>query len=368
MKVKITALGNSRAGKTHLMLAMYNRLANLGEKGVSIKAVKLVRLHEGEVTEFVGQDADALLRSDFKPTLTNGTWHPGTVNRTFLEFQLLLNHQPMIDFTWVDFRGGALEGTTIDNKDTAQLLRDINESSAIVIVADSYKIFREDPTISAETTASARIQSILLDFISSHPKKPLAIPIVLSKYDVVDSLATEDQKREFNERCYTLFGNIVDLVENPRQDYQEFRGTFIPVSIPRKNGAEYKESVSGSNRFIKTLDTEMVEPPKPINVHLPLLYALARELQFERQRLLEEKKALKRYWEVKRAEKKIRDNGWDKFWGVYEIANAAERAALDIFMNHSDKLDDLENNLGFLLRIAEGIPEFNKELKSITSY
>lgn len=385
LKVQVTALGNSRAGKTHLLLAMYASLADYAQQGIRVKAKRLsipdinakaqpaqpnqpaqpTQPTQPSVKEYVGLDADAYLSEQYSELLLNGKWQSGTAIRTFLEFELYAGNQSLVDFTWIDYKGGAIEGAGVVDQDTQQLYKDLAKSSAIVVVADSHKILREQVEVAARTTGAARIQHLIQEFRDTHRSKALAISIVPSKFDVVADKATDLE--EFKKRAYTLFADVVGMVENPRPGFARVRGAFIPVSIPARNGATYLEEPGEG--FTKRITTTLTAPPVPTNSHLPVIYCIAREMEFEKERLMVEKRALYQQYNKLNMEINANNDWWSKLLSdIFNNTSSNFRETATKLIAKSQEIDNLESKLTPLINVAQKIAEIDSSHNVFAQY
>lgn len=117
-------LGHSNAGKTTYMAMMYQLMNIEGYRGFRIVATDPDR--HAELLE----NARAI-RLDRYPPLT--------ARHSEYDFTLYFEGREISDFTWNDYRGGAImERST--SPDTAALLKDLAASDAIVIFADAYDL------------------------------------------------------------------------------------------------------------------------------------------------------------------------------------------------------------------------------------
>ncbi len=376
LKVQVTALGNSRAGKTHLLLAMYASLADYAQQGIRVRAKRLsipdgnVQAQPNQPTqprtrEYVGLDADAYLSEQYSELLLNGRWQPGTAIRTFLEFELYTGNQSLVDFTWIDYKGGAIEGAGVVDQDTQQLYKDLANSSAIVVVADSHKILREPAQVAARTTGASRIQRLIQDFREKHRSKALAISIVPSKFDVVAEKETDVEA--FKKRAYTLFADIVGMVENPRPEFARVRGAFIPISIPARNGATYFEEKGEG--WTQKITTTLTAPPDPINSHLPVIYCIAREMEFEKERLMLEKRALYQQYKKLNMEMNANSDWWSKLISdIFKNTSSNFKDTATNLITKSEEIDNLESKLTPLLNVAQKIAEIDSSHNVFAQY
>lgn len=117
-------LGHSNAGKTTYMAMMYQLMNIQGYRGFRIVATDPHR--HAELLE----NARAIQFDRYPPL---------TARHSEYDFTLYFEGREISDFTWNDYRGGAImERST--SPDTAALLKDLAVSDAIVIFADAYEL------------------------------------------------------------------------------------------------------------------------------------------------------------------------------------------------------------------------------------
>jgi hypothetical protein len=97
---KVTMLGDSGVGKTVFMSSMYAKLRD-GENGITIRAI----------SNEVDKELDDYVTSLF----TFNTWPPGSEGKIkTYDFELLLWGRPIARIDWVDYRGGVLTDSALD--------------------------------------------------------------------------------------------------------------------------------------------------------------------------------------------------------------------------------------------------------------
>jgi GTPase SAR1 family protein len=122
--MRIVMLGHSNAGKTTYMAMMYQLMNIDGYRGFRIIAKDSNRHAE------LLNNARAI-KFDRYP--------PPTARHSEYDFTLYFEGREISDFTWNDYRGGAImERST--SADTAALLEDLAASDAVVIFADAYEL------------------------------------------------------------------------------------------------------------------------------------------------------------------------------------------------------------------------------------
>jgi GTPase SAR1 family protein len=195
--MQIVMLGHTNAGKTSYMSAMYRTMALEGIGGFRVRAGN-ERAHQQLLAAGTG-----LLRGNY----------PAPSDRRH-EYSLTLRHSAsaLLDFTWKDYRGGALrDRSTVD--DTRQLLADLTNADAIVLFLDS---------VDLQNSASARmkIRNLTTVVFQALENRTGTTPIVitLTKSDLIDESRIDQMLSPFDS-----FIQAIRTQEN-------VIGTLVPVA------------------------------------------------------------------------------------------------------------------------------------------
>jgi len=122
--MRIVMLGHSNAGKTTYMAMMYQLMNVKGYRGFRI------------VAKDCDRHAELL---DNARAIESDRYPPPTARHSEYDFTLHFEGREISDFTWSDYRGGAImERST--SADTAALLNDVAASDAVVIFADAHEL------------------------------------------------------------------------------------------------------------------------------------------------------------------------------------------------------------------------------------
>ncbi len=168
--LKVLMLGDSQVGKTTYMGAMYNVMAD-GE-GYHIRAT-----YDGEreTLERLGR----LVR--------HGGYPERTAVRSDYDFKFCLKYEnttfDMIDFRWIDYRGGAIYQTT-DDPIARDLAAYIENASALIVFWDTTLLNSSRPNVLRQWR---RIAQFIMKFAArANEKNPLSLTILLTKADLFD--------------------------------------------------------------------------------------------------------------------------------------------------------------------------------------
>jgi hypothetical protein len=165
--MKITMLGHSDAGKTTYMASMYAIMnaQHRSSRGFGIVALNAV-------------DHEALLHLGNR-IATSGDYPSPTDVRSEYAFSLTLNGKPMVPFTWVDYRGGALYDRTGGDSELDALSNDLRSSDAVLVFMDASKLVEPD----SDGPDIGRL-AVVLGKISSKDLPP-PVALVVSKIDAL---------------------------------------------------------------------------------------------------------------------------------------------------------------------------------------
>jgi signal recognition particle receptor subunit beta len=161
--VRIVMLGHSNAGKTTYMAAMY-AAGRAGIRGFRIRATDPAREAE-------------LLRN--AAALRHGRFPPPSARHSAHEFVLSHRGRDFFDFTWNDYRGGALTDSATD-RDTAQVLGDLAAADGIVVFVDAQALARSD-----DDRGRLRRTTVLLQRTIANRTRAVPLVIAYTKADLV---------------------------------------------------------------------------------------------------------------------------------------------------------------------------------------
>lgn len=170
--MNILMLGHSGVGKTTYMASMY-ALLQTPIDGFSVKAQSDIEHNQ------LIQMANNIKHSRY-PAPTD--------QRSKYQFSLNFQGKSVLDFDWVDYRGGALRDRK-DTVDSEQLVKDINESEVVIMFCDSQSILNG--------TAKREIDRMtqLVGRAAAAEQSALSIGIVYTKADLFGNKLTLDDPR-----------------------------------------------------------------------------------------------------------------------------------------------------------------------------
>lgn len=260
--MKITMLGNSASGKTCYMLGMY-AFMSIGLKGFTLTATD--------------RDQDLRLMDQWEALIGDNILPPPTQPQSqespiyTYDFSFNYGAKPLIEFEWIDYRGGALAGDK-SQADATFLREKARHSDCLFfcvsaeylqeeIVSDSGEVNNRVKLKVANKLAVNPINSILTEIkqaIKQDKNDEQAVPlaIVITKFDLISGKRNKEGiTRDIQELFNPLF-----------IDNSGWLTMICPVSLGKDIRIE-------ENKIIGEID--------PINVHLPLVFAIYSQLRKE---------------------------------------------------------------------------------------
>ncbi len=284
MSLKVTLFGGTGQGKTTYTLALLYQMAT-GIDSFRIEA----------------QDADTSTKylNPWRDFVIARKWPAPTMGRREDTFQLLFQNEPITEFRWVDYQGGAINIPTDESDEAAQLHADIQESNAVIIVADAHTIATRSLIEAEMLTSSTYVFNLLNAYKFKEALKGegintgITIVLVLTKADVLPDEMKANNFQGLFEKTRQVFRGVVEFVEEQRARTSSLRpwlypAAMIPVSIVGEGNASVADPGSGYQLATMSLDA----PPQPTNIHYPFLYAIGNELDRNALTLEEEEAAL----------------------------------------------------------------------------
>jgi hypothetical protein len=228
---KVTMLGDSGAGKTMFMAAMYARL-RATPRGVSIKAVD----------DAVDLELDKVMRSfyEFK------TWPPASdFDQKTYDFELRLRERPIARIDWVDYRGGAVTESD-DEKGGSLLAQRLRASQAILWMVDMSKLGngRVEGVRQQILTRVARMAHMCRQAVENHDE-PRAWIFVRTK---ADEVREPNSSPNWERACDDLIRHLGETVQIALAGHYS-RAAALPVSASGRLSPQGDESPLDDNPF-----------------------------------------------------------------------------------------------------------------------
>ena len=264
--LKVTLFGGTGQGKTTYTLALLYQMAQ-GIDGFRIEST----------------DADTATKylNPWRDFVIARKWPAPTTGRREDNFKLFFQDQMITDFSWVDYQGGAINIPTDESDEAAQLHADIQESNAVIIVADAHTIATR-PAIEAEMlTSSTYIYNMLnrYKFATATENEGITIALVLTKADAIPDEFKVNDYFKLVEKTREVFRGTVEFISDQRAKTSSLRpwmypSAMLPVSIVGEGNA--RVSAEGTGYDLATM--ELTGPPAPMNIHYPFLFSIGNEL------------------------------------------------------------------------------------------
>lgn len=289
---KITMLGVSNSGKTCFIYAMYDFMQ---------------KVQNGFTFITNDPDVDMDLNEGWEEIAFDGVWPNGTQQTSFYDFTVLFKSRPIMEFSWCDYRGGAITERSTQ-MDVDELHKRIFDSECLIVCigADSIKgILSGDNRKGRELV---RLNNLISRFAATKQRR---IPIIFT-LTKADLYTAQDQKQ------------LLSVIKEYFSALYEPGAGWIFAVVPVTLG-KFEESSNGDNSI------RGVVAPK--NIHIPVMFFLHSILK-ERIRNIQDK--LRGISSDKnKYRQEIRHNQgrtwWDKFW------NGDNTKTL------TDQIEDLDN-------------------------
>lgn len=168
--MKILMIGNKESGKTTYMASAFGKMNN-GISGFYI--------HTDSTTKDWFQ---RVYRQ-----ISNGSYPVATDKRGSYHFQLYHNQKNVLDFDWIDYNGGIITDTSIE-----ELSSDIDSADGMMIFLDSVALLNNKMS----THRFRRIIALVTEKLEKNDNPLFSLIIVLTKYDKIPSNITFEQVKK----------------------------------------------------------------------------------------------------------------------------------------------------------------------------
>ena len=237
--LNIVMMGASGTGKTCYMLAMYAAMS-ASVRGFSFSSQNL---------------DDDLELTDRWEEMLEGAWPAPTSQTTPFAFDCNYGFKPIMGFKWLDYRGGVLREKEVDSADVAEFRARLKEASCIILCVAGDQLAKY-----VDTNALPRgVREFNSQIAAAHKENKVTIPVVIAitKADQCPS----DKMDEGIEKMRT---NLLSSLFVSGGDWLVM---FCPVSM----GVDL-EKPQGADALGKIA---------PLNVHLPVTFAIYTQLEKE---------------------------------------------------------------------------------------
>lgn len=266
MALKVTLFGGTGQGKTAYTLALLYMMAS-GIDGFRIEA----------------KDADTTTKylNPWRDFVMARRWPAPTMGRREDEFRLLFHNDFVTDFRWVDYQGGAINVPSDESEEAAQLHADIQESNAVMIVADAHTIATR-PQIEAELlTSSAYIFNLLNNykFRDVGAEQGITLTLVLTKADILPPEYKANDYEKLLQKARTVFRGVTEFVTELRLPDSKIKPWLYPAAVlPVSIVGDGNATVVNPGQGYELATVNLTNAPLPQDIHYPFLYAIGNEL------------------------------------------------------------------------------------------
>lgn len=252
-EIKITMLGTTGAGKTSYLLGMY-AVMQTGVQGFTL-AAKDMDL-DLELTQR-WEKLISLKGDDRWPT-------PNAAAMEYYGFDFSYGFHPLMGFQWLDYRGLALSDRSTE-QDVTELVEYLQESECLFLCISGEHLASEITPSTVRELKSDRMNQFIQQYISFNKNpsslKPFPIAIVITKYDLCHHRDKDEIIADVKKLFQALF--------TPNSGWLVM---ICPVSL----GKELGDNPENANIV-------------PVNVHLPVVFAVYSQLRAYGLKLKEER-------------------------------------------------------------------------------
>ncbi len=242
-EIKITMLGTTGAGKTSYLLGMY-AVMQTGVQGFTLAANDM--------------DLDLELAQRWEKLISlKGEDRWPTPNAAAMEnygFDFSYGFRPLMSFQWLDYRGLALSDRSTE-QDVADLVQYLKESACLFLCISGEHLVNEITPSTVREIKSDRQNQFIQQYISVNKQpdsqNPFPVALVITKYDLCHHRNKEEIIADVKRLFQALF--------TPNSGWLVM---VCPVSL----GRELCDDPDNANIV-------------PVNVHLPVVFAVYSQLR-----------------------------------------------------------------------------------------
>lgn len=226
-------LGVSQSGKTCFIYAMYDFMQQ-SQSGFTF------------ITN--DPDVDMDLCDGWAQIAYDGVWPNGTELTSHYDFSVLFHSKKIMEFSWCDYRGGAVSGRSTENEDVTELQKRIKESECLIIClgADTVKAL-----LSGDMRKQRELRTLnqhLSRFALENPERRVPVIFALTKSD----LYTAEEQPKLLGLIKSYFSSLYDEGAN-------WLFAIVPVTLGIFNSTE---------------GTKINGTIAPKNIHIPVMFFL----------------------------------------------------------------------------------------------
>jgi hypothetical protein len=242
--VQVTMIGNTGSGKTTYLIGMY------AEMSVGVNRYFLTSDHDTHIN----------LTSAWSALIEEGILPKGTESSSSYSFMFRYGTLPLLSLEWIDYRGGAVRGTT-DDPQTAALIERLGHSDSLYLTLDGNLLASvlmdkkgAERRLRATTSLYSNMLNKVLDERAQADLIPPSIVLLVTKSDLLtDHLEGDSEERR---------RKLSDWIEGR---FEQIIGSQLDVAICTVSLGELGEETS------EHVDAQLVDP---LRIHKPMVFTL----------------------------------------------------------------------------------------------
>lgn len=317
-KIKITMLGTTQSGKTCYMLGMYAYM-KVGLRGFTLSTKD--------------SNLDIKMSKNWKNLMFEkgeDRWpKPTGIEEAERDYSFYMNYgfRPIMEFQWIDYRGGALSDDDPNLEDIEKLRNFIKESSCLFLcISGEYLTSRAD-MMTVYKTETDRMSQYLSEVYNA--QGPIPVAILITKYD----LCMERDKAEIIEDIKHLFQGLFA----PEAGWLVM---ICPVSLGKELAIDINEGKI-----------------QPINVHLPAAFAVYSKLtQMVLGRKVKEDDSKAKIKKLSQEIDNLGNNWLKKLWNKSRI-DSGHDSIIQTEREREENLKQIKKLESDMIRLAKEVPE-----------
>lgn len=306
---KITMLGVSNSGKTCFIYAMYDFMQ---------------KVQNGFTFITNDPDVDMDLNEGWAGIALDGIWPKGTEQTSLYDFTVLFKSRPVMEFSWCDYRGGAITERSTQ-QDVDELHKRLYDSECLIICigADIIKAILQNDNRKARELV--RLNNLISRYAATRQRR---VPVIFT-LTKADLYTVQEQKQ--------LLGVIREYFSALYEKGAGWLFAIVPVTL-----GQFEESNVADNCIRGKV--------APKNIHIPVMFFLhsilkerIRDIQNKLSGISSDKNKYRQ--EIKQNQAR---SWWDKLWNGDNTTTLSSRIneLNDEEKNISLQLSELENAFG----------------------
>jgi hypothetical protein len=191
---------------------------------------------------------------DYNTLAGEKRWPDGTSETDLHPLDLYYQGNRIVNFDWIDYRGGLIDNPTIDLGKASDVYANIAASDAVILFADAQKLTETyDPEEAALISGADAVMRILSGFAIDYPNVKLTFLIALSKCDAIrpEWKGAGNNYQPLIDHAIRAFEPLEDIFKRETL----WRGGILPVSTMGEGTVDEHGNIV---KFLKPLHIEHV--------------------------------------------------------------------------------------------------------------